>query len=115
MVFDSESIKEPRTQTELEAGMTILAHSAGSSFLGCFSVICSKTVTLSPFCRWPRTSPAKEACPRKLMLAPMIAAVTGGFNSTIVLAADGFLAGLAEASGLGAVFCAMTMTAVRGA
>ena len=83
----------------------------------------------------------KEAWPRTFTLALLTTAVVGGFSSTLFLtvgafgfgragAVSGAGAGLAgagaeaagagggaagAAEGVGAVFCAMTMTAVRGA
>ena len=114
--------------------MAILAHSAGSPACVWRMVICSKTVTVSPFCRWPRTSPTKEACPRRLTAVPLTVAVAGGFKTTLFLTVGAFLFGAAgtfsgagagagvgaiaaggATGGAGLVSCTWTATAVSGA
>src|ERR1700722_1103772 len=107
----------------MPAGRTICAHSAGSSLEGRLKVICSNTVTVSPFCTWPKVSPAKEARPRTLTLEVLTEAEAGGSRTTFFLTRDAFFAVAVEAfsaagaavPGVGVVSCARSMTEVNGA
>src|ERR1700677_2894139 len=79
-------------------GIEISDQWAGSSAAGWFKEISAKTVTLSPFCKWPRTSPVKSGWPRTLTTSPLTVAVPGGSSTTLFLTEACFLLGASGAA-----------------
>src|SRR5580700_10267356 len=67
-------MKELLTQPCMDSGNAILAQTEGSSVLGWEMVTISRTLTTSPFFKWPTTSLLMCAWPRTLMLSCLAAA-----------------------------------------
>src|SRR5476649_1587472 len=111
-------MNEERTHTLALVGQPIFAHCAGSPVLCLSRLIWLKTVTASPWARWPTTSPLRPAWLRMFKFltatsaAPGASVTVGSVNATAGLVADNgwrflwragvFFAGAFVTSGAGA-------------
>src|SRR5208337_2162429 len=106
-VLLAASMYDALTQTWVLDGRAILAHCAGSLALCLSRLICSRTVTVSPFFKWETTSPLRPAWPRALMLAvtsagPGVRETIGSWRGLAGAALCFFLTGAGAGAGAAA-------------